>query len=106
MARPLPPPLNVVPHTEKEGEKQRQGGGRGGILCLCASEKPLLSPISKSGLLSGCSLGGGKAHLIFYACSHFPFSLCIPALQPTLLDGDSLSSKEPIQFHITLADPR
>lgn len=38
MACPLPPPLNVVPHTEKEGEKQRQGGGRGDVLCLCASE--------------------------------------------------------------------
>lgn len=69
--------------------------------------KTSLRSISKSRLLSGCSLGEAvRAHLIFYMCSHFPFLLCIPALQPILRDGDSLSSKEPIKFHITLADTR
>lgn len=61
--------------------------------------------ISKSRPLSGCSLGEVvRAHLIVCMCSHFTFLLCIPALQPILLDGDSLSSKEPIKFHITLPD--
>lgn len=91
-------------HIQKRKERNKDREEEEETSFVSVLLKTSLSPISKSRLLSGCSLEGGEAHLIFYACSHFPFSLCIPALQPTLLDGDSLSSKEPIQSHVTLAD--
>lgn len=103
MACPLPHPLDVVPHTEKDGEKQRRVEEEASF--VSGLLKTSLSPISGSRLLSGCNLGeAARAHLIFSVCSHFPVPLCLPALQPSLLDGDSLSSKEPIKFQVTSAD--
>lgn len=59
-----------------------------------------LSPISRTGLLSDCNLGEAvRACLICSRCSHFPVPLCILALQISLLDGDTLSSKEQNKFH-------
>lgn len=99
---PLPPPLDVVPHTEKDEEKQRRVEEAASFVSMPL--KTSLSPISGSRLLSGCSLGeAARAHLIFSVCSRFPIPLCLPALQPSLLDGDSLS-KDAIKFQVTSAD--
>ena len=103
MVCPLPPPLDVVPHTEKDGKKQRWEEEETSFVSLLL--KTSLRPVSRSGLLLGCSLGEAvKAHLICSRCSHFPVPLCIPALQLSLLDGDTLSSKEPNKFCITAAN--
>lgn len=41
---------------------------------------------------------------LFCVQLHFPFPLCVAALKPNLMDGDSFSSKEPINFHVTSTD--
>jgi hypothetical protein len=75
MACSLPPPLDVAPHAEKEGEKQREEETVFFVLVIL---KTSLSPISKSGLVSDCSLGEVvKAHLISSVCSSIFLSLCV-----------------------------
>lgn len=91
-------------HIQKRTERNKDGAEEEASfvsVLLKTSFKRHQQKQAPPGLQSGRD---SEAHLNFSVCSHFPVPLCIPALWPFLLDGDSLSSKEPIKSRVTLAD--
>jgi hypothetical protein len=83
-----PSPSTGYGCTCRKGERETKavGGGVGNTFCLHGSEnlfKPHQQKWAHLGLQPRRSV---RAHLIFSACGfHFPFPLCVPALQLTLL---------------------